>query len=130
MPYAARHRVMDHLEDAGKADAINHPLQVAHDLWQARSTDDPCEVFKEGLAAAREDPDSYLWGSVANAPIPTTEGEEAAECPGLAESRTELAAEYGERYAGLSPSIPAAYRAKPSGGGGNRRTNNNRRRRR
>jgi eukaryotic-like serine/threonine-protein kinase len=110
LPHAVRHRVIDHLTAAGKAGTINAPLQVALDLWQAQATDAPCDVFADALAAAEEAPDSFLWGSIVDAPTPTAS--EGAECPGVAGSRDALAAQYAERYAGLARIVPAAYAKK------------------
>lgn len=110
LPHGTRHRAIDHLTEAGKAATINVPLQVALDLWQAQATDTPCEVFAGALTAARENPDSFLWGSIVDAPTPTVS--EGTECPGVAESRDALATQYAERYAGLGRAVPAAYAKK------------------
>lgn len=110
LPHATRHRAIDHLTAAGKAGVINAPLQVAMDLWQAQATDEPCEVFAAALATAGETPDSFLWGSIVDAPTPTSS--EGAECPGVAQTRDALAAEYAVRYAGLGRIVPSAYAKK------------------
>jgi hypothetical protein len=102
--------VIDHLTAAGKTGTINAPLQVALDLWQAQTSEAPCDVFAAALAAAGEDPDSFLWGSIVEAPTPTAS--EGAECPGVAQTRDALTAQYAERYAGLARIVPAAYAKK------------------
>ena len=63
-----------------------------------------------------KEPDSYLLGTLQRVTLHTTgQGEAAVECPGLAAALTRARDEYAQRYAGLDPTIPAAYqRPKPA----------------
>lgn len=123
LSYASRKAVTDHLREAGQAERINEPLQTALDLWQANTAESPCEAFHSALAAAKKNPDSYLLGTLSRVSVPTTgEGDEAVECPGLAEALASTQETYAQRYAGLDPSVPAAFqRRKSSGQSSNRR---------
>jgi len=126
LPYALRQAVTDHLRAAHQSERINEPLQTAFDLWQASTAEAPCDAFGSALEAATEDPDSYLLGTLSRVSLPKTgEGDEAVECPGLAEALTSARNDYAQRYAGLDPVVPAAYRRSKSSG----RSNNRRRRR-
>ncbi len=117
LSYASRHAATEHLRAAGQGDRVNEPLQTALDLWQASVAEVPCDAFDRALRAAKESPDSYLLGTLSRVSVPKTgEGEEAVECPGLAAALGRARDEYTQRYAGLDPTIPAAYqRRKPSG---------------
>ncbi len=127
LPYALRQTVSDHLRAAEQSERINEPLQTALDLWQAASAQAPCEAFTSALEAATTKPDSYLLGTLSRVSVPKTgEGDEMLECPGIAEALTTAREDYAQRYAGLDPAIPAAYRRRKASGG---RSNNRRRRR-
>ena len=126
LPYASRHAVMEHLRGAQQADRINEPLQTALDLWQASTTKAPCEAFRKALDAASEHYDSYLAGSLAQVSVPTVgEGDEATECADVGGELTSVREEYAQRYAGLDPMVPAAYKRRKAPA-----KSNNRRRRR
>ncbi len=134
LAWSARHDALDHLRAGGRAKEVNEPLQVALDLWQASAADDPCEAYGAALAVARDKPDSYLWGSIAQSPIPMTgDGDDAEFCAGLGQERDELVEVYETRYAGLTPTVPAAFgkRSAPpktTQPSSNRRRRNRRRR--
>lgn len=127
LPYALRQTVADHLRAAEQSERINEPLQTALDLWQAGTAQAPCEAFTSALQAATTKPDSYLLGTLSRVSVPKTgEGDEVLECPGVAEALTTAREDYAQRYAGLDPAIPAAYRRRKALGG---RSNSRRRRR-
>ncbi len=127
LPYASRQAATDHLRAAQQGKRINEPLQTALDLWQAKAAPTPCDAFGTALLAATQNPDSYLLGTLARVSVPKTgEGDQETECPGLAEALTSAQTDYAQRYAGLDPVIPAAYRPRKSPA----RSNTNRRRRR
>jgi hypothetical protein len=132
LPIATRRAVIEHLREGGKGDAINTPLQTALDLWQAKQADEPCEVFAAALATARDDPDSFVWGTLAQVEVPKVGPEPDAEvCPDLAALQAEIAESYAQRYAGLTPTVPAAFakrRPAPANNTNNRRRNGRRRR--
>ena len=126
LPYALRQTVSEHLRAADQSERINEPLQTALDLWQAATAPAPCAAFTSALEAAKTNPDSYLLGTLSRVSVPETgEGDEALECPGVAEALASAREDYAQRYAGLDPAIPAAYRRRKSSG----RSNNRRRRR-
>lgn len=129
LSFEPRHAAIDHLREGGQGQRINEPLQTALDLWQASATKKPCETFSTALESAADNPDSYLLGTLSTVSVPTTgEGDEAAECPGIADELTSARDDYAERYAGLDPTVPTAYRKRT--GGAKKPSNNNRRRRR
>jgi len=123
LPYALRQAATDHLRAAHQSERINEPLQTAFDLWQASAAEAPCDAFGSALEAAMRDPDSYLLGTLSRVSLPKTgEGDETAKCPGLAGALARARNDYTQRYAGLDPVIPAAYRrSKSSGRSSNRR---------
>ncbi len=126
LPYASRHAATDHLRAAQQSERINEPLQTALDLWQAKTAQAPCDAFGTALLAATQNPDSYLLGTLARVSVPKTgEGDEETECPGLADALASARTDYAQRYAGLDPAVPAAYRQRRSPA----RSNNRRRRR-
>lgn len=126
LPYPLRQTVTGHLRALNQSGRINEPLQTALDLWQANTTEAPCDAFGSALEAATTDPDSYLLGTLSRVSVPATgEGEEQLECPGLAAVLTSARNNYAQRYAGLDPVVPAAYQPRKSSG----RPSNRRRRR-
>jgi len=126
LPYALRQAVSDHLRASDQSERINEPLQIALDLWQAGTAQAPCDAFASALEAATKNPDSYLLGTLSRVSVPKTgEGDEALECPGLAKVLTSAREDYAQRFAGLDPAVPAAYRRRKSSG----RSKNRRRRR-
>lgn len=129
LSFEPRHAAIDHLREGGQGQRINEPLQTALDLWQASTTKAPCETFSSALETAADNPDSYLLGTLSTVSVPTTgEGDAVAECPGIADELTSARDDYAERYAGLDPTVPSAYRRRQ--GGAKKPSNNNNRRRR
>jgi hypothetical protein len=115
--HAARQRIIAHLQQQGRGDDINRPLQRALDLWQARGAENPCEAFGSALREAGESPDSFLVGTLRAVPVPTVvpaEGGEPQPCPGAAEQLGEVRARHDEMFAGIEPVVPKAYRKRPA----------------
>jgi hypothetical protein len=115
--HAARQRIIAHLQEQGRGDGINRPLQRALDLWQARSAEDPCTTFTASLQEASESPDSFLVGTLRAVPVPeapAAEGAEPQPCPGAAEKLAEVRARYDEMFVGIEPTVPKAYRKRPA----------------
>jgi Protein kinase domain len=130
LDHGLRHRIIAHLEGHERGSAINRPLQLALDLWQARLTADPCEAFARALEAAMERPDSFLVGTLHNVEIPAAKagpGEAPQACPGAAEKLVEARARHDEMFAGIDPVVPKAFRKRPARPAS---TNNRRQRRR
>lgn len=115
LPYASRQAATDHLRAAQQSERINEPLQTALDLWQSNTAQAPCDAFGSALLAATQNPDSYLLGTLSRVSVPKTgEGDEESECPGLAETLTNARSDYAQHYAGLDPTVPAAFRRRKS----------------
>jgi hypothetical protein len=113
LSYPNRHRVITFLEEKGRGDAVNRPLQTALDLWQAAGAEYPCAAFEAGLEAARKEPDSYLTGTLRTVSIPT--GPDAAPCPEATDLLRRVREQYDETYAGIDVAIPAQYRPRKRG---------------
>jgi len=114
LAHATRQRIIAHLQQS-HGEAINRPLQHALDLWQARTSEDPCKTFTTALQAASEDPDSFLVGTLRSVGVPeaaAAEGEEPQPCPGAAEQLAEVRARHDEMFAGIDPVVPKAYRKR------------------
>jgi hypothetical protein len=115
--YETRHRIIAHLQGHDRGDEINRPLQRALDLWQAREAEDPCEAFAAALDEASQSPDSFLVGTLRGIEVPkaaASEGAEPLACAGAAEKLAEARTEHDERFAGIDPVVPKAYRKRPA----------------
>lgn len=112
MPYRSRHLAMAHLRSNERGAQINDPLQVSLDLWQAWQAAKPCEAFSEAMQAAHERPDSFLRGTLDAVPVPATGPDDEGPCQGAQERLDSLRTQYAQRYAGLSPAVPAAFQRK------------------
>ena len=111
LPHLLRHRIIGHLVKGGRGTEINRPLQLALDLWQASSAEDPCKAFADALAAAVDDPDSFLLGTLQTVRVPSA-GETA--CPGGEEALEGARAKHESMFAGLEPTVPKAFRKRPT----------------
>jgi hypothetical protein len=114
---ASRHRIITHLEEHGRGEEINRPLQHALDLWQAREASDPCEAFGGALEVASARPDSFLVGTLHEVAPPSpkaTEGQAPAPCPGAAEQLAQVRARLDAMFVGIEPVVPKAYRKRPA----------------
>jgi hypothetical protein len=111
LPYAMRHRIIEHLERGGRGKEINRPLQLSLDLWQAGSADAPCAAFDKALAAALKEPDSFLVGTLEAVAVPKSD---EGACPDGAETLERVRTHHESLYAGLDPMVPKAYRKRPA----------------
>jgi hypothetical protein len=118
LPYAMRHRIIEHLERGGRGKEINRPLQLSLDLWQAASADDPCAAFDKALAAALKEPDSFLVGTLEAVAVPKSD---EVACPDGAETLERVRTHHESLYAGLDPMVPKAYRKRPAPAGKSKR---------
>lgn len=114
LPYPMRHRIITHLDGAGRGQEINRPLQRSLDLWQAPSADEPCEAFERALKAALDEPDSYLLGTLEAVRVPEASGETGGSCPDATETLERARAQHASMFAGLDPIVPKAYRKRPT----------------
>jgi len=111
LPYSTRHRIIEHLTAANRGRAINRPLQIALDLWQASDTEDPCTAFDTALVAAESEADTFLLGTLERVPVPILPGSHPPEeCPGRRVNLDRVRALYDEMFLGIEPVVPSAYR--------------------
>lgn len=117
IPYADRHRALRALDDIGRTDAVDGPLNLALDLWQASDALEPCVAYGDALTAIDEDPAAYYLGSVHRSTPPK-------KCAGLRERRREVGDALAARFeiAASDWVVPAAFAKKKrprkrSGGG-------------
>ncbi len=108
LSYPNRHRVITFLEEKGRGGAINRPLQIALDLWQAASAEYPCAAFDSALDAAASEPDSYLTGTLRTVQVPTQP--DASLCPDAADHLRRVREQYDEMFAGIDTQVPAQFR--------------------
>ncbi len=99
--YVDRHRVLDALKDEDSYWArVDHELNQARDLWQARKTQTPCTDFGAALKSADEKPSVYLLDHVRSVPVPDAVGDdEPATCENLPKQLADLQAKYEQLYA-------------------------------
>ncbi len=118
-----RHRIVAHLDGNDRGDEVNRPLQRALDLWQAHDAESPCEAFTRALDQAIESPDSFLVGTLHGVDVPQVaaagpkDEDGTAECPGAAEKLDKARAQHDERFMGIDPVVPKAYRKRPASTG-------------
>jgi hypothetical protein len=110
LSYPNRHRVMTFLEENGRGGAVNKPLQVALDLWQASAAEYPCAAFDSALEMASKDPDSFITGTLRIVPVPMMP--DATPCPDSPDTLRRVREQYDEMYAGIDAIVPAHYRPK------------------
>ena len=112
LSFQSRHRVINFLEERERGTAINRPLQLALDLWQAGSAEHPCASFEVAIKEAVDNPDSYLHGTLLNVGIPSANAADGAECEDMANLLRRAQETYNEAFAGLDPQVPAHYRKR------------------
>ena len=96
--------------EQGRGGAINRPLQVALDLWQASAAEYPCAAFDSALEVAAKEPDSYITGTLRIVPVPMMP--DATPCPESPDTLRRVREQYDEMYAGIDSNVPAHYRPK------------------
>jgi len=86
LAYIDRHRALDELGgDPESLGLINGPLNLARDLWQARTAPSPCEAFALALGDIYSAPSGYYLLPLRKAKLPSVEeGRDAVVCPPLA----------------------------------------------
>ncbi len=124
LDWTDRHRILDELaDDPSSLARVDGQLNLARDLYQAKSAPQPCTAFGHTLdtIAARNEPYfvEHMTSKSVGIPDSPGGGEDAAACEGLSERYAALGAELAANHPEEAKRVEKARKGrKKSGGGG------------
>jgi hypothetical protein len=114
--YPDRHRILAKLNDDEQMEKlIDRRLNLVHDLWQAETTERPCEIFDKALRVMELAPEPYYLGTVHKVKVPKSkDASDKPKCTGIGERLMKLRLDLSARYPDADKErwIPPDYKKK------------------